>query len=113
MDKNLNIELVLSSESVQINQLDHFSAGLKIINKSSQKLGFDISKTELWINGKRNIAWDLAVQNGTLVNLQIQPATTKEIEWPLGKAFFPYSGKYLLELRWDKLSKTKDVLVTD
>jgi hypothetical protein len=113
MDNNIDIELVISSATVQLNQLDHFSAGLKIKNNSSYKLGFDISKTELWVNGKKSIAWDLAVQNGTLINLSI-PATDSEIvKWQLGNALFPISGKYKLELRWENTSQAREVTVFD
>ena len=111
MDENINIELVLSSAAVQLKQLDRFRAGLKIKNNSSHKLGFDISKTELWVNDVKNIAWDLTVQNGTLINLNIPAHSSRQVQWPLGEALFPASGSYRLNLRWGIISQTKDVVV--
>lgn len=113
MDNNINIELILTSARVRLKQLGDFSAGMKIKNNSSHDLGFDVSKTELLVNDKKNIAWDLAVQNGTLINLIIPATTSKEVKWPLGNALFPVSGKYKLELKWKNTSQIREVTVFD
>lgn len=113
MDNIINIELELSSATILLKDISQFNVGLKIYNPGSQKLGFDISKTELWVNGKKSIAWDLAVQNGTLINLSIPATDSEVVKWQLGNALFPISGKYKLELRWENKSEVREVTVFD
>lgn len=111
MDENINIELILSSGSIQLKDVSQFNVGLKISNSTSRKLGFDISKTELWVNNEKNIAWDLAVQNGTLINLSIPANSFEKVQWPLGEALFPSAGNYRLNLMWGNKSQTMEVVV--
>jgi hypothetical protein len=113
MDNHINIELILSSGAIQLKNVPQFNVGLKIFNTSSSKLDFDISKTELWVNGEKNIAWDLAVQNGTLINLSIPGNSSQKVQWPLGDALFPISGNYKLNLRWGDKVQAKEVVVFD
>ena len=113
MDNNINIELVLSSGTIQLKDVSQFNVGLEIFNSGSQNQRFDVSKTELWVNGKKNTAWDLAVQNGTLVNLSIPANSAKKIQWPLGNALFTISGNYKFNLRWEGKSQAKEVQVFD
>lgn len=111
MNEKINIELIQSSKKIRLKDTPQFSVGVKISNTGSQKLGFTISETELWVNGKKNVAWDLAVQNGTLINLQIPAHSGKIVQWPLGEALFQKGGNYTLELRWRNIAKTGEVLV--
>jgi len=113
MGNNINIELVVSSKTIHLNEVNQYNVGLKILNTNSQKAKFNISKTELWVNGEKNIAWDLAVQNGTLVNLVIPASASEKIMWKLGDALFPKAGNYKLDLRWKDTSQIKEVIVSD
>ena len=80
MDNNIHIKLLLSSHTIKLTDASEFMAGLEIKNTGSEELNFDISKTELWVNGERNIAWDLAVQNGTLINLRIPAFSSEKVK---------------------------------
>jgi len=111
MNGIVNIELIQSSEKIRLKDAPQFNVGIKISNTGAQKLGFNLSETELWVNGKKNVAWDLAVQNGTLINLQIPAHSSKNVQWPLGDALFQRSGNYTLELRWRNITQTSEVLV--
>ena len=113
MDKNINIELAVSSDKLWLKDTPKFKVGVKINNQSSRKLNFDISQTELWVNGEKNAAWDLAVQNGTLINLQIPANSDKHVQWPLGNALFRTTGNYALELHWRGFTDVCQVLVFD
>lgn len=111
MDKNINIELILSSGKIKLKEVSQFNVGVKISNSASRKLGFDISETELWVNDEKSIAWDLAVQNGTLVNLVIPANASEKIMWKLGDALFQNAGNYKLDFRWNDTSQVKEVVV--
>lgn len=106
------IELVTSSGEILLENLSHFKVGLKVRNRSGRDLLFDVSETTLLVNDKRCFAWDLAVQNGTIVNFKVLPFQQKSVEWPLGRALFETPGKYKLELRWKEVTKSCNVLVS-
>jgi hypothetical protein len=106
------IELITSSGKISMKKLSHFNAGLKVRNRSDEELSFDVSETTLWVNGQRCYAWDLAVQNGTIVNLKVSPHQEKLVDWPIGKSLFESPGKYNLELHWKEFTKSCDVLVS-
>jgi hypothetical protein len=75
-NETLNIELLVSSNALKLNEVADFKVGLNLTNESDSPVHFDMSKTELYVNSRKSIAWDLAVQNGTIINLKI-PATEK------------------------------------
>lgn len=106
------IELITSSTETSMKKLDRFTAGLRISNKSDDVLFFDVSETVLFVNSQRNVTWDLAVQNGTIINFSVPPHSEKRVKWPLGKGLFDSPGKYNLELRWKEVTKFCDVLVS-
>lgn len=109
----LNIELLVSTNNVKLSKVADFKVGLNLINESDNLVPFNISETELYINNKKSIAWDLTVQNGTIINLKIQPGKSKTVQWPLGNALFEESGKYKLELRSGNIVKVQEVTVTE
>ncbi len=109
--KKSNIELLVSSTYLKQEEIPGFKVGLKIVNNDSKSLHFDVSCTELYVNKKRNVAWDLAVQNGTIINLRIAPNSSQEIWWPLGEALFMKGRKYELELRWEDFTQKKEIEV--
>ena len=109
--KNPNIEMLVSKTSLKQEELPGFKVGLKIVNNDSKSFHFDVSETELYVNNQRNVAWDLAVQNGTIINLRIAPNSSQEIWWPLGEALFMKGGKYELELRLEDFTQKEEVEV--
>lgn len=112
-NETLNIELLVSSNAVKLNEVADFKVGLDLTNKSDNPVHFDVSKTELYVNNKKSIVWDLAVQNGTIINLKIQPRKSKTVQWPLGNALFEETGKYRLELRKGDFVKVQEVTVSE
>lgn len=106
------IELITSSGKTSMEKLSHFNAGLKVRNRSDEELFFDVSETTLLVNGQRCFAWDLAVQNGTIINFKVSPHQKRLVDWPIGKALFESPGKYNLELHWKEVIKSCDVLVS-
>lgn len=112
-NETLNIELLVSSDTLELNKVADFEVGLNLTNKSDSPVHFEIAETELYINNTKNIAWDLAVQNGTIVNLKIPPRKSKTVQWPLGGAMFEKPGKYRLELRCGDLVQVKEVTVSE
>ncbi len=95
-----HIELTVSSDKISLKERDEFLIGLKISNKSQEIINFDISTTELFVNNIKSIAWDLTVQNGTLINQKIISNGIETIKWPLGRAIFESLGIYELKLVW-------------
>lgn len=112
MNNSAEITLVISKKSIRLIDLEHFKVGISISNIGDNEIYFDISQTELSVNTERSIAWDLAVQNGTIINFTLQPHESKTVEWPLGKALFSTPGKYMLEFRWQEVVRTCEVTVS-
>jgi hypothetical protein len=112
-NETLNIELLVSSNALKLNEAADFKIGLNLTNESENPVHFDVSETELYVNFERSIAWDLAVQNGTIINLKIQPRKSKTVQWPLGNALFEETGKYKLELRKGDFAKAQEVIVSE
>ena len=110
-EKYSNIELLVSNTFLKQDEVPGFKVGLKVVNNDSKSLHFDVSETELYVNNQRNVAWDLAVQNGTIINLRIAPNSSQEIWWPLGEALFMKGGNYKLELRWKDFTQKEEVEV--
>ncbi len=100
MNRTSDIELIVSSNEISLNEIDEFLIGVKITNKSKEIISFDISSIELFVNGIKSIAWNLTVQNGTLINLKIKSNGIETIKWPLGRAIFESLGIYELKLVW-------------
>jgi hypothetical protein len=113
MNSKIEIELFTSSTEVSMKELNRFTTGLKVFNKSDEALYFDVSETILFVNSHRNVSWDLAVQNGTIINFNVLPQQEKLVEWPIGKALFDSPGKYNLELHWKAIIKSCDIFVSE
>jgi hypothetical protein len=111
MEKKLKIEFLVSSTRIGFKEIPEFTIGLKIINEGHDLLPVDISKTTLYVNSERSLAWDLAVQNGTIVNLKIAPHQSEIIRWPMGEALFETSGTYELKLFWEAFSQKQKVVI--
>ena len=94
------IELLVSSPVIKLNKISGFEVGVKLTNAGEDPVHFDMTQTALFVNSKRSIAWDLAVQNGTIINLNVAPGKSK-------------SGIYKLELRWKEISLKQDVTVLE
>lgn len=111
-NETLHIELLLSRDTLNLSEVADFEVGLNLTNESDSPAHFDIAETELYVNDTKNIAWDLAVQNGTIVNLKVPPRKSKTVQWPLGDAMFEKPGKYRLQLRCGDLVQVKEVTVS-
>ncbi|MGQ1785080.1 MULTISPECIES: NDR1/HIN1-like protein [unclassified Saccharicrinis] len=109
----LRVNLLTSSEKVPFDRLGDFEIGVSVYNPTSQTLHFDISETSLFINGNKSVAWDLAVQNGTIINFSVPSHQTKTVQWPLGKALFSEKGASELKLLWKGETQLKVVKVQD
>jgi len=113
MDKFLEIQFLVSSNAIQINDIAKIKVGVKITNNGDEIQKVDISEAELLVNGIKNRAWDLCVQNGAIINLAVHPKKTETVQWNLGKALFTAPGIYELELRWGILSQKQKIVVSD
>lgn len=113
MQSKPEIELLISSTELSFKKLNRFTAGLKVYNQGDENLDFDVSETTLLVNFQRSVSWDLAVQNGTIINFVVPPHQEKSVEWPIGNALFDAPGKYLLELHWKGITKSCDVFVSE
>lgn len=107
------IELLVNSHVIKLSQITGFEVGVKLTNRGEDPVHFDMTETALFVNGKKSIAWDLAVENGTIINLNVAPGKSKSVEWPLGNALFEQTGIYKLELRWKEISLKQDVTVLE
>ena len=98
MDKTSTIELLVSTNNLNPEDIPMFELGVKITNSQSDIIPFDLSDSSLYVNSERNIAWDLTVNNGTLMNIKISPGKSETIFWPIGEALFQSPGIYELKL---------------
>lgn len=98
MNKNPVIELLVSSNHLKPEDISKFEIGVKITNNQSHSIPVDLSEFELYVNSERNIAWDLTVNNGTLLNIKISPGMFETLFWPIGEAMFQFPGIYELKL---------------
>ena len=101
MGELIKILLIVNTTCIPLNKLNTFYVGFEIANTSSKVIAFDITKTVLYVNGKRSFSWDLAVQNGTRKQIQIDSNDTTVITWPLGEALFQKEGMYTLKLEYN------------
>ena len=98
MENQLETELVISSLKIWLSELPNFNIGIKIINRSHEYLPVNLSRLALFVNSTRSVAWDLAMQNGTLINLRLAPGQSETIEWKMGEALFESAGEFQLIL---------------
>lgn len=98
MLENIKIELAITSDKINFNDVSNFRIGLKITNNNDKIEFFDVSKTNLFVNTIKSISWDLCTHNGTIINLSIPPKKSKTVQWPLGEALFTSTGEYHLKL---------------
>lgn len=113
MDEALEIQFLVSTNVLQMKDIGSLKIGLKITNTGTQSRRVDVSKSKLYVNGVRNLAWDLRVQNGAIINLKVPAGQSKIEQWNLGKALFSTTGIYELELLWDSLVIKQTVIVTN
>lgn len=113
MDKTTTIELLVSSNYLNQENIPGFGIGIKITNPQAQNIHFDLSESELYVNDVKNIAWDLTVQNGTIINLEIPANKSKTVQWPLGEALFQTSGIYELKLIWKSVVQKQVVCILE
>lgn len=112
MNENPTIELLISPNSLTMVDLAEFWVGVKLTNPSGEPIPFDVSQLALFVNGERSVAWDLAVQNGTAINLKIGPHHSEFLRWPLGEALFESAGIYELKLECESFSATQTVTIS-
>lgn len=113
MDKTTAIELLVSSTNLKPEDIPKFKIGVKITNNLSHEIHFDLSESELYVNSIKNMAWDLTVQNGTIINLVIPANKSKTVQWPLGEALFRTSGIYELKLIWKSVIQKQLVFIPE
>lgn len=113
MEEDLEIQFWVSSNVVHLKDIESFKIGLRITNIGDQNIKVDVSRSKLYVNGVKNLAWDLRVQNGAIVNLTVLAGQSKTELWSLGKALFNATGVYDLELKWGELVKKQMVVVSD
>ena len=98
MIKATVIELLVSTNKLKPEDIPKFEIGVKISNNQSHSIPVDLSECELYVNSERNLAWDLTVNNGSLINIKISPGKNETIFWPIGEALFESPGIYELKL---------------
>lgn len=98
MKKTSAIELLVSTNNLNPEDIPAFELGVKITNHQSKSIPFDLSDSMLYVNSEPNIVWDLTVNNGTLMNIKIPRGKSETIFWPIGEALFQSPGIYELKL---------------
>jgi len=98
MNKATAIELLVSTNKLKPEDISKFEIGVKITNNQSHSVPVDLSECVLYVNSERNIAWELTVNNGSLMNIKIFPGKNETIFWPIGEALFQSPGIYELKL---------------
>jgi hypothetical protein len=111
MSKTNEIELLVSAMRITESDIPAFQVGMRMTNTSSEPIAFEITDSALFVNSARNMAWDLAVQNGTAGNIRIAPQASEQLMWPLGEALFESSGVYELKLVMKSLTDVKKVTI--
>jgi len=106
MENQLEIELVISSQKIWLSELPKLEIGAKITNHSHEYLPVNLSRLALFVNSKRSMAWDLAMQNGTLINLRLAPGQSETIQWKMGEALFESAGKFRLVLSGEEQTQS-------
>ena len=109
----MEIQFLVSANVLQMKDVELLRVGLKITNTGTQSRKVDVSKSKLYVNGVRNLAWDLRVQNGAIINLKVPAGQSKTEQWALGKSLFNTTGIYELELFWGSLVKKQTVIVSN
>ena len=112
MTENPTIELLVIPNSLAMAELAEFWVGVKLTNPSDEPIPFEVSQLALFVNGERSIPWDLAVQNGTAINLKIGPHHSEFLRWPLGEALFEAAGTYELKLECESFSAKQTVTIS-
>lgn len=114
MEVQPKIELITSSASVSLTDISNFEIGVKITGSSRENLPVDLSGLTLHVNAVRSVAWDLAMQNGTLGNLRLAPGQTEIVLWNMGPALFESAGTYELHLfNKDELVAKREIRITN
>lgn len=109
-------EYVLVVNPVQFsqNEISDFEIGLKITNHSDRILPVNLSGLALFVNSVRSVAWDLTMQNGTLMNLRLNPGQSETVVWKMGEALFESAGDYnLLLSTGEKTISKRTIVVTN
>ena len=113
MNVQPNIELIISSAAVGLTDISNFEIGIKITSRSRENLPVDLSRLTLRVNSVRSVAWDLAMQNGTLINLRLASGQTETLQWKMGEALFESAGTYELDLfNEEKLVAKHEITIT-
>jgi hypothetical protein len=90
------------------------NVGFEIMNRSASVIDPKAWGAVLLVNGQREVAWDLAVQNGARDStwIHLPPDQTLSMSWPLAEAMFEAPGDYHLVLQLARAQSTLDVRVT-
>ena len=110
MGNQIEIELVISSQKIWLSELPNLTIGAKITNCSQEYLPVNLSRLALFVNSTRSVAWDLAVQNGTLINLRLAPGQSETVQWKMGEALFESAGKFRLVLSDEEKTQSGQTL---
>jgi hypothetical protein len=110
MENQLETELLISSRKIWLSELPDLEIGVKITNRSHEYLPVDLSQLALFVDFTRSIAWDLAMQNGTLINLRMAPGQSETIQWKMGEALFESAGKFRLVLSGEGKIRSKQTI---
>jgi len=106
----IELELVISPRQISFKELPELEIGLKITNHSRKYLPVNLSGLSLFVNSVRSVTWDLTMQNGTLVNLQLAPGQSETLLWKMGEALFESTGKYQLILSRGEIFIAKQIV---
>ena len=110
MGNQIETELVISSQQIWLSKLPDLEIGVKITNYSHEHLPVNFSLLALFVDSKRSIAWDLAMQNGTLINLKLAPGQSETIQWKMGESIFESAGKFELALSYEEKISSKQII---
>ena len=101
MQNSINIQLVAEPLEFSMSQRASFRIGFKAKNVGSQAIDPNLYAASLLVEGKPNLAWNLAIQNGPRDEAwrNLEPGETVSASWPLGEAMFPDPGEYEIVLR--------------
>lgn len=110
MVNQVEAELLISSKKIRLSELPDLEIGVKITNRSHEYLPVNFSRLALFVDSTRSVAWDLTMQNGTIINLKLAPGKSETIQWKMGESIFESAGRFQLVLSDDGKISSKQLI---
>ena len=113
MQSAISIQIIAEPLELKINELNQFNIGVEATNNSDKPIDPKMYDIVLEVDGERNYAWDLAIQNSPREEAwwNLEPGETITALWPLGEAMFAQPGQYEIVIRLEHQESLAHVLI--